>query len=360
MKTALLNAFVALVAFCESTAPAAPPDSKTQLARSSSIAQGLASCSELLWTKPQDFESLHCAVVTKSNSDFDSGLPDRTTKEGLQQVAKRTQFTLVHHDNIDLDAVTSDTLIDWMTSPPGLGGIHRPANSVLNYEQFSEGNLLLYTLDSTKEGRERYTRTIVLLGDFLPTLASAREWRELNNKLFAPTKSLAKDEVETLRSELKSANILIRLCTLLRLAELNLATFEDAASTTSGSTVASDSGALTLLLLKHRPVWNKDLAALAIKLPSDNPTVEGIALGAAINFLAQDDSLIKSAITFQGFRDATRELPSDLAGSVSYPILNAIGNKVKPLHQPLTVDPSTPLARLLVTTRALHQLSIVK
>lgn len=360
MKTALINAFVALIVFCESTATAAQPDSKTQLARSASIAQGLAACSELLWTNPKYFESLHCAVVTKSNSDFDSGLPDRTSKDGLQQAAKRTQFILVHHDKIDPDAVTSDTLIDWMTSPPGLGGIHRPAKSVLNYEQFSEGNLLLYTLDSTKEGRERYTRTIVLPDDLLPMLASSREWRQTNNKLFAPAKALAKDEVESLRSELKSPNVFIRLCTLLRLAELNLATFEDASSTTSSSKVASDSGALILLLLKHRPVWGKDLVELAIALPSDSPTVEGIALGAAINFLAQDETLLKSAITFQAFRDATRELPADLASSLSYPILSAIGDKVKPLNQSLTIDPNTALARLLAHTRSLHQLSTQK
>lgn len=319
------------------------------------VCRGVAYTTELLWQNPSALANLHCASVLEVAIDFDTGLPLQIIDDGTQKVAKRIKFKLQHHDLSDSGVVVDDSFIDWVTGSRGLRNLPRPARAVLDFEPFSAGNLILFSVDPAGEERGRYKQVSLLLQNFFPVLESAREWRKANANFFSPTKSLARDAEKIFREGLKSVNVLVRLSTLVRLAELRLATFEDIAMLAEQSTAVSDTGALTLLLINRFPIWSSDIAALAAKLKLDNPVVGGIALGAAINFLGQDEALLKSALTFQTFRNESPDMPPELIDSVSYPILKAIGDKVKPLHQQLTIDRNSVLARLLVITRALHR-----
>lgn len=360
MKTHLVFAVAGLVCamlHAQSSGQLAPI---SQTAGDAAIARGLVRIAELLCKDPDAFGSLHCATVTESNSDFATGLAERIIDEGRFQTAKRTMFKLLHLDEIDPNASTADSFVDWITGSRGLRNLPRPAKAVFNYEPFTTNNLLLFAINPAKEGREHYAPLHVLPPNCYPQLKNAREWRKSMEGAFAPNQTVTKDDLAILREQLKSSNCFVRLCVLFRLFELKLSTFEDATNVLASSKTASETAALTLLLLHQAPTTSNLVADLGAKSLQQPIVVDGVALGAAIHFLDLDEDLIKAAIKYQAFREPGRGLPPKLAASLSYPILSAIGDAVKPLKQPLNIDPNTMLARLLASTRALHQISIDK
>ena len=356
MKLFVITALAMLVGnFAQGQATAQQPAS-SDLAFAAACSRGLAETAEMLWKAPETLTQFHCVTVLKSNYSFDTGMEPKTVYEGVKEFPRRIRFKLAHHEPSAAGTISEDTFVDWITDTVGLRALPRPAKTILDCEPFSANQMLLYTLDPAKNERARYTRIIVLPSNFLPALTEAREWRQAKAKFFAPTEALSVDDADALRSELKAGNALVRLCVILRLTELHLAAFDDAMKVLSCSTSTYDSGALALLLLEYSPEWSKNLQSTALSLPLNSPALEGVAVGAAIHFLAQDGNLLKIATTYQGFRDETRVLPSELVGTMSYPILSALGDRVKPLRQRLTIEPATILARLLVATRALHKI----
>lgn len=324
------------------------------------IARGLAHSAELLCNDPGVLASLHCASVTNATSSFDTGIAEKIIDEARVQMPRRTSFELFHLDELDPLTSTSDSFIDWITGSRGFRDLPRSAKSVFDYEPFATNNLVLFAIDSAKEGRERYAQLSVLPPSHYPQFKEARDWRRNQERLFVSRQVASGDELALLREQLKAANSFVRLCSLLRLIELKSFTVDDVTGTLHAATTSPEVAALTLLLLRYCPTTNGRLAELAASSLQAPQVIEGIALGASIHFLDLDEKLLKAAITYQGFRSPGRNLPPELSESVSYPILKSIGDVVKPLGNSLVIPPETMLVRLLATTRSLHQTSQAK